>query len=121
MRTKLKKFNEVRKRFKATFVRFGTKSGFKYPLPTILFENVIMLSTNKKITNHLWFNLTKQFNELDLKEGDVVEFDARVKKYIKGYQGRREELEFENPIEEDYKLSHPTKIKLLKRKHLGGE
>ena len=108
MRKKLKKFNEIRKRFKGTFERFGTKSGYKYPLTTLLFKDITDISTKEKVCSHIWFNLTKGFNAIDLKEGDVVEFDARVKRYVKGYMGYREDVY--KQIETDYKLSHPTKI-----------
>ena len=111
MRKNLKKLNEIRKRFKGTFERFGTKAGYKYPLTTLLFKDIIDISTKEKITEHIWFNLTKGFYTLDLKEGDVVEFDARVKRYTKGYMGYREDVY--KPIETDYKLSHPTKIKKI--------
>ena len=111
MRKDLKKFNEIRKRFKGTFERFGTKAGYKYPLTTLLFKYIIDSSTKEKVTEHIWFNLTKGFNTLDLKEGDIIEFDARVKEYTKGYMGYREDVY--KPIETDYKLSHPTKIKKI--------
>lgn len=110
MRAQLKQINGIRKRFQGTVDSFGTKSGWKYPLPTILLINVIGLSTNQLITDHLWFNLTKGFSKLDLKEGDIIKFDARVKSYYRGYKGYKEEIQWEHPIELDYKLSHPTMI-----------
>ena len=115
MRTELKKLNELRKRFKGKVESFGTKSGFKYPLPTILLTDVIMLATNKKVSDHCWLNFTKQFGDLDLKEGDIVEFDARVKEYTKGYMGDDGILEFEHPVSPDYKLSHPNKIRKINK------
>jgi hypothetical protein len=48
----------------------------------------------------------------DLKEGDLIQFDGRSKAYLKGYKGRR--IDVYKPVEWDYKLSYPTKIKLLK-------
>ena len=112
MRKKLKKSNGIRKRFKGIFEKFGMKSGYKYPLTTILLKDIIDVSTGEKVSEHLWFNLTKQFNALNLKEEDIVEFDARVKNYTKGYMGYREDIY--KPIKIDYKLSHPTKIKKVK-------
>ena len=67
---------------------------------------------NKLVSEHLWFNLIKSFEKLDLRENDIVQFDARVKKYEKGYKGYRDDVY--KPIETDYKLSHPTKIKIIK-------
>ena len=69
-------------------------------------------SNSKVITEHLWFNNTKAFQAVDLEAGDVVEFDARVTPYEKGYQGYRQFIY--KPITRDYKLSRPTKVKKVK-------
>lgn len=108
MRSELKEINEIRDTFTGEFVRTGWKSGYKGDLPTLLLINVRRKSDNKIMTDHLWFNLTKRFEQVGLNEGDKVQFDARVKKYEKGYRGYREDVYKE--VENDYKLSHPTKI-----------
>ena len=115
MREQLKKIEGARKTFYAVFERNGTKSGWQgKQLPTILLKNVKTLS-GKEVTDHIWFNLTKGFEMLQLKEGDEIKFDARVKEYIKGYMGDREEVIWERPVQKDYKLSNPTKVMLIKR------
>ena len=108
MRKELEKIEDVRDTFVGTFVRKGTKNGYKGPLPTLLLTNIIRKSDGKHMTDHLWFNLTKAFQKANLKEGDQVQFNARVKEYEKGYKGYREDVYV--PIEYDYKLSHPTKV-----------
>ncbi len=115
MRKELSKLNNLRKTFTGTFKRYGTKTNFKgFPEDTILLIN-IKDSNGKVVSDHCWFNLTKQFSELgELKEGGLIQFDARVKNYIKGYKGYKEEVQYERPLEEDYKLSFPTKIKRIK-------
>ena len=80
MRKELKKINEVRATFTATFERMGTKSSFGHPKPTLLFKDV-RDSNGKIVSNHLWFNYTMGFMRLGLQAGDVVQFDARVKAY----------------------------------------
>jgi hypothetical protein len=45
---------------------------------------------------------------LDLQPGDVVQFDARVSPYLKGYQGRRDDVDC--PVRWDYRLSRPAKV-----------
>lgn len=116
MREKLQKIDGLRKEFRGNFVRYGTKTNFKgYPEKTVLLQDV-ECTVESIHCDHLWFNLTKEFAKLDLKEGDIVSFQARVKEYYKGYKGYREEAQWERPIEKDYKLSYPTKIKLLKGK-----
>ncbi|MOA55104.1 hypothetical protein D3C78_1788350 [compost metagenome] len=62
-------------------------------------------------TDHLWFNLTKGFKDLRLQPGDRVQFDARAKPYTKGYKGKRKSIN--KPVQDDYKLSHPTKVRRL--------
>lgn len=110
MRKQLSKINNVRTGFTGVFVRFGTKSNWHgFPEKTVLLKDIKL--NGKEYADHLWFNYTKEFQKIDLQENDVVCFDARVKRYIKGYKGYREEMQYEHPIEEDYKLSHPTKVK----------
>jgi len=114
MRKKLKQINGERRTFRGTFECFGTKNGWKGEIvPTVLLVN-ITTPDGELLADHLWFNLTKQFKALDLQPGDMIEFDARVKPYTKGYFGRREDVY--KPIETDYKLSHPTKVRLISRK-----
>ena len=110
MREELRKIDGVRARFTGTFVRFGIKNGYKGPVRTILLSNV-MNEAGYVVTDHLWFNLTKGFERIDLREGDRVEFCARVKEYEKGYAGRRDDVY--KPVEIDYKLSHPTRVRRL--------
>ena len=108
MRKELSNLKDIRDTFSGIFVRTGTKSGFKGLEYTVLLKD-IKDKSGKIVTDHLWFNLTKGFESLNLSEGEVVEFNARVKKYEKGYFGSRGDVY--KPTEIDYKLSHPTKIR----------
>lgn len=100
--------------FTATFIRFGFRDGYKGPVKTILLQDVLL--DGKIVTDHLWFDLTKGFESADLLPGDVVEFCARVSVYEKGYKGYRNDV-FDRPIEKDYRLSRPTKIKKIGKKY----
>jgi hypothetical protein len=115
MRHTLKQIEDLRSTFSGTFVRFGQKNGWEGRVETTILLKDITDSHGGVVCDHLWFNLTKQFNCLGLKENDKVEFCARVKEYTKGYKGWNEERQMERPIQRDYKLSHPTKVKLLNR------
>ena len=109
MRKELENIEDIRGTFTEVFVRKGTKSGYKGPLPTLLLKDVRDIN-GKYITDHLWFNYTKGFEKLgELKEGDKIQFDARSKVCEKGYKGYR--MDVYNPITIDYKLSHPSKVK----------
>lgn len=114
MRNTLKKIGkEERHTFIGTFVKTGQKSGYKVPVETIMLKN-IKTPDGKMLTDHLWFTFTKGFKDVNLQEGDIVQFDARVAEYERGYFGRREEVYV--PWSIDYKLSFPTKIKVIYRK-----
>ena len=54
--------------------------------------------------------IAAQFEAAGLKEGASVEFEARIKEYKKGYVNKRIGV---NQRKIDYKLSHPTKIKIV--------
>ena len=110
----------TRETFTGTFVRFGWKSGYKCPLETVLLCDVVQASTNKGVTDHLWFNKTKGFAELDLQPGDIVQFSARVDEYEKGYKGYRDDV-WDHPIETDYRLTYPTKLKKVGKRKLPEE
>lgn len=100
--------------FTGTFVRVGTKPGWKGKVVQTLLLRDIKDDAGNVLTDHLWFNLTREFATLDLQEGDEVKFDARVTRYLKGYRGRREdELAFDKPPTWDYRLSHPTHVRKL--------
>lgn len=77
----------------------------------MLVEAIVDAETNEIVCDHLWFSFTKGFEKLHLKKGDVLQFDARVKEYRKGYKNTALKI---NNIAHDYKLSHPTKITLLR-------
>jgi len=102
----LRKIEDERLTVTATFERIGYKPGYMGSASqmTILLVNV-KDKKGKKLTDHLWLNYTKGFQELDLSMGDKVEFDARVVTYAKGKKADKT----------DYKLSHPTKMKKLKK------
>ena len=113
MRKALKQLEGERRRFTGTFCRFGQKNGWKgRTLTTVLLKDIKDARGNI-VSDHLWFNLTKEFNNLTLTEGTTrIAFDARVKSYYKGYQGYREDV-YDNPVEMDFKLSHPTKVQVV--------
>jgi len=114
MRKKLKELENLRKTFSAVFNRYGSKTNWNgFPEKTILLIDV-RDSNKKKVADHIWFSMTKGFEKMGkLTEGTKIQFNARVKKYIKGYAGYKEDIQFEKPIKEDYKLNNPTQIKLI--------
>lgn len=111
MRKTLGKDEGNRKRFRALFVKTGKKTGYTgYSEETILLQNVRDVLTGLVVADHLWFAYTKGFQGLALTPGCEIEFDARVREYTKGYVNKRAGVDQRR---KDYKLSNPTKIKLL--------
>lgn len=111
-RKALETYMETRGIFTGTFVRTGWKNGYKEPLQTILLVN-IKNDKGQVLCDHLWFNYTKGFEKCEpLFEGDILEFHARTSVYVKGYMGYRDDV-YDKPIESDYKLSYPTKVRKI--------
>lgn len=111
MRKKLTEYKEVRGTFTGTFIRTGCKNGYRGQVKTVLLGD-IKDKNGVILTDHLWFNYTKGFEDLgELEEGDTIQFNARCREYEKGYKGYMDNVY--KPIEKDYKLSYPTKIKKL--------
>jgi hypothetical protein len=111
MRRKLANTEGERKLFSATFSRVGKKRNYHgYNEDTLLLTNVRDVETNEIVADHVWFTYTNAFDKLRLKEGDRLEFEARVKEYKKGYVNRSLKI---NQSRKDYKLSYPTKIKVI--------
>jgi superfamily I DNA and/or RNA helicase len=111
MRKALSERNGIRKKFIAVFSRFGKKVNYSgYSEPTILLTNITDAETKTLVTDHLWFSLTKGFEKAGLTEGVTIEFEARVKEYTKGYVNRQLGL---NEKKKDFKLSHPTNIRII--------
>jgi hypothetical protein len=109
MRETLAARDGQRAAFTGTFERLGRKSGWKGRTETTVLLKDIRDAAGSPVCDHLWFNLTKEFAALGLSPGDRVQFQARVRPYVKGYKGWREDDDL-SPLERDYKLSHPTKI-----------
>jgi hypothetical protein len=111
MRHELKKQEGERKKFLAIFVKFGRKINYRgHSEETILLEHIVDVDSQKEVADHLWFTYSKSFQQVSLTPGVQIEFEARVKQYNKGYINRRYKI---NNKATDYKLSHPTKIRLV--------
>lgn len=108
MRKELKEIDGTRLRFRAVVERFGTKVYRDYEDTTILLKNVTRVDTGLQVTDHIWFTVGKTIDNLDLKPGEIVEFDARVGNYSKGYVNHRQGID-DRKI--DYKLNRPTRFK----------
>jgi len=122
MRTKLRDAQGERFTFNATFVRIGKKTNYMgLSEETVLLKNILKAETQEFVCDHVWLNFTRAFEKLNLREGDMISFDARIKQYTKGYVNRKIKI---NLQKRDYRLSHPTQIKRLQetrgKEHIPG-
>lgn len=111
MRKRLANDKDERKKFRALFARFGKKVNYKgYSETTVLLTDITDAETNHIVTEHLWFAYTAGFEKANIREGMRIEFEARIKEYTKGYVNKKYGI---NNRKKDYKLSHPTKIRII--------
>jgi hypothetical protein len=111
MRKLLASAEGERKKFRAVFSRFGKKINYKgFSETTVLLTQIVEVDTGKLLTDHQWFAYTAGFEKADLKDGVSIEFEARVKKYSKGYVNKHIGI---NNKKQDYKLSHPTRVTVI--------
>lgn len=109
MRTELKKRLGLRQTYLGTVERFGLKSSYRGPPKKTVLLVHITDTDGHPVTDHLWLTVGKRLKHLQV--GNLVQFDARVTSYLKGYRGRRDDIW--EPLEEDYRLSYPTNIKIV--------
>lgn len=112
-RTELATKDGKRETFTGTFSRLGKKRG-KSSGATILLVD-IKDKRGRIVTDHLWITYTKGLAKLNsLFEGDVIQFDARVKvyKHAKADKKHANGALLPEDYYEEYGLSHPTNFKL---------
>lgn len=112
MREELAKVEGQRHVYTATFVRFGRKAGWQgRQVVTLLFRDV-KTAAGEPATDHIWFTMTKGFEQLGLKPGDRVRFKANSRPYQKGYQGARD-YEDVGTVSTDFKFAFPNEIEII--------
>jgi len=100
----------------STFKRYGLKAGYSGHIEMTVLLVDIKDVTGRLLTDHVWFKMNKSFDKLGvLSDGDIIQFDARVKRYLKGYRGDDEMKGIGHPLEYDYKLSNPTKLRVINK------
>lgn len=100
-----------RRRFRGRVERFG-----KLPqrrTPTIMLQDVVFADSSEYATDHIWFKKGKAWDRI--RHGDVVEFDARIAEYEKGWRGRKPKPGAPPPSD-DYLLQRPTKVQVVTSK-----
>lgn len=110
MRTKLKALEGQKLRFRAEVKGFGTKSFRTILCQTVCLINIKKAGESQILCDHVWLTVGATLSKLNLSPGDVLEFTARVCSYRKGYRNPRKRID-QRKI--DYKLTNPTKARIL--------
>ena len=99
--------------FVGIFWKYGTFSNRIGTGRTILLRSVKDINGHT-FANHVWINYTAGFDAVgEFKTGDLVHFEATVSEYVKGYMGGKIEGRLKRPLQVDYRLKYPRKVKLL--------
>jgi len=110
-RKELRRVYGKRMRFHAKVERFGNRPNWHgYPQPTILLRNIAAVDNETIVSDHLWFTVGASWQGVGV--GDLIEFDARVGEYSKGYVNTREGIDNRQV---DYKLNRPTRIVVMQK------
>jgi len=113
MRTELGKLEGERRRFRAVVQEFGVGRSSKRKETILLVEVRRTDDLEAVVADHLWLKKGGQFRGVSL--GDVIEFDAQVEPYEKGY------LNFRWGIDEttvDYRLSSLSNVRIIAKADL---
>lgn len=109
MRNALKELHGQRRTFTARFEEIRDHANYRgRSMSVVLLQNVRL--DGIFVADHVWMPCTIGW-QINLHAGDVVEFQARVDKYVKGYFGTKDVVK---PKSEDYTLVYPRKIRILK-------
>jgi hypothetical protein len=108
MRNELEKIEGERRRFRAVVADFGVGRSAKRKETILLVEVRRTDDLATVVADHLWLKKGARFQEVSL--GDVIEFDAQVARYEKGYQNFRLGID-ETTV--DYRLSDLSDVRII--------
>jgi hypothetical protein len=108
MRAELEKLEGERRRFRAVVADFGVGRNTKRKETILLVDVRRADELETVVADHLWLKKGGSFRTVVV--GDIIEFDAEVEWYEKGY------LNFQQGIDEttvDYRLSKPSNVRVI--------
>lgn len=115
IRTQLRNLGDAeRHTFIAVFERYGKKSSWFAIGNTVLLKDIRLADSDKILTDHVWLTVGKQLYELgELKQGDIIQFNARVGKYYHKFFDRDYMVRPEYSL--DFRLDRANKFAVLNR------
>jgi hypothetical protein len=111
MRSELAKLAGEQRRFRADVADFGVGRGASRSETLLLVEVRSTDDPDTVVADHVWLKKGKPFQGVSL--GDVIEFDAVVEQYEKGYQNFRLGID---ETTTDYRLSKPADVRIVGKK-----
>lgn len=109
MRHELAKMVGQKHRFTGMFVRYGSRQQGDDEIKTLCISNICL--RDRFTAHHIWFDAHEEWQELDLKYGDVVSFYAQVSPYVKNC------FTEDGAQVTDYKLINESNIYLLRKRN----
>lgn len=96
------------------FIRYGSMYEYGIKFTTVLIRDIE--SNGETVADHQWFRINEGFENLQLQNGDIIEFNADVSAYVKGYLGKNKQLKKERCVRLDYQLINLSNIKVINNK-----
>jgi len=112
-RIELQPMEGQKSRFIATFEKYGTFRSRGIVGRSILLRDLKTVK-GRLLADHIWINYTAAFDALgEFLRGDVVQFTAIVRPYLKGYFGQRIEDRLARKTGLDYRLTFPRNVEKI--------
>ena len=109
----------ARAAFTGTVAKHGVHVGKRGLKKSVLLSNVRGAGNAEAETLPcgIWVNLTNELERLDLQEGDIIQFDAKLRAYPKDYAlyGCYEHGAYDSVdgAETEWELDRPTNVKII--------
>lgn len=108
-----------RHRFRARFVKLTDNPGYKRGAVAIILSSVKLWPDADRVAARLSFTWSVRFQRLGkLTPGQWIEFEARVARVETGYDGPDWLLQIENPRKVEWRLRHPSKVRLVSQQEM---
>lgn len=85
--------------------RYGIRRGY------VLLVRI--MHDGKVVADHTWIPYEGQITQF--RPGNLIEFEAEVREYLKGYCGTNPKKQLRKPLKTDYHLVKISDIKLVRR------
>lgn len=113
MRSRLERYQGQRLRFRAVYIADGNSGKGYSGKPQFLLRNLTLEA--EFLCDHVWIQPTSYLRHLNLKYGDVIEFDALVVGYARKNRSRDYKIDALLRVERIYNLADGEQQPLVPR------